>query len=110
MEVAAVNTEDDADKLLLRKRGRILSYKWKARRLFNSLGYPTETSYREIVEDNPTGSDPILLQLEFQKGRLQVESTGFCYRVRLDGQSWGGWECNFGDIPPDPFPRSNERG
>jgi hypothetical protein len=110
MEVAAYQKEDDADKLLLQKHGRILFYQWKGRKLSETLGYPTETSYREIISDNPNGRDPAFLRLKFQKGSLQVESTGFCHKIKLDGQSWANWECHFGDIPLDPFPRSDLRG
>ncbi|KAI9781726.1 MAG: hypothetical protein M1839_005719 [Geoglossum umbratile] len=98
MEAEAYGRQDDVDTLLYDRWGRELFHKWSGNNLYDTLGYPVWTKYQnETSPKKPKIDDPLIVELKFQKGRLQVKYWGnderTCHRTRLTDKKWEDWDC-----------------
>jgi hypothetical protein len=55
--------------------------------LYSKLGYPVETSYRDVRPD--------VRELNFRKGKMQIEhdKNPDCYLYRVGSSPWTTWDC-----------------
>jgi hypothetical protein len=67
--------------------GRGFFLYWRQRSLYSKLGYPVETSYRDVNHD--------VRELNFQKGKMQINhnKNPDCYRYKAGSKPWTSWEC-----------------
>jgi hypothetical protein len=85
MEVEAKEAAKKISKLL--STGRGFFHYWRVKALYSKLGYPVETSYRDVRPD--------VRELNFQKGKMQIEHdrNPDCYRYKVGSSPWTTWDC-----------------